>query len=58
MMFSKIAFQLNEIEYELGTLFVKVYTGQISYSVGNEKMQELNIEKERLWALERKMSEK
>ena len=55
MMFSKIAFQLNEVEYQLGTLFVQVHTGQISYSVGNEKMQELIVEKERLWALERSL---
>lgn len=51
-MITKTAQRLHDIEYEMGATWVKFHTGQISHNQANEKIQELEDEKGRLWALE------
>ena len=51
-MITKTAERLVEIERELGTVWVNHITGLISRTQANTAMQELEEEKERLWALE------
>ena len=51
-MTAKTALRLLEIEHKLGKLWLAVHLGQISHEEGNEKMQELEDKKERLWVQE------
>ena len=52
-MITKTAQRLVDIEYEIGATWLQVHTGQISHQEGNETLQGLEDEKERLWALDR-----
>jgi len=49
-MITETARRLVEIEHEIGASWLAFYTGQISRSQANEKMQKLMDERERLWA--------
>ena len=51
-MITKTVRQLVEIEHEIGVTWLLFHTGQMSRSQANEKIQELEDEKEHLWVLE------